>query len=355
MSVESGLALLLLAVLAVGGCSGVGQPGEYERKPDCRFAASACAEGFRCTRVIRTWSCRPVENLAGVQAKADPGDHVTDALEAPDRSAKPKVPLDLVNCIRIDGRLFMMGTTNGHPRTRPVHVVSVPTLDVARTETTVAQYRACVIAGTCGKPTGCDMQESTWRQEGLDEHPVNCVSWQQANVFCKWTGGRLLSEAEWEYAARGGGRKHAFPWGSEKATCERVVMNEGGEAGDVDSSGPGCDKGRTWPACSMQAGNTKQGLCDMAGNVREWVEDCQYDNYEGAPEDANPWTVLCRGSYRVTRGGGFYDGVADLRATSRNWSSSSRTDRGIGFRCAKSVGANARDAAVSVEQQASKS
>ncbi|HQC44850.1 MAG TPA: formylglycine-generating enzyme family protein, partial [Myxococcota bacterium] len=145
---------------------------------------------------------------------------------------------------------------------RPVHRVTVPTFEMSKTQVTVDQYIACVNVGACTEPDTEDY--CNWIKSDRGSHPVNCVSWNQAQAFARWAGGRLPSEAEWEYAARSGGRDWKYPWGDEEATCERAVISEGGN---------GCGRGSTWPVCSKPSGNTTHGLCDMAGNVWEWVQD----------------------------------------------------------------------------------
>jgi formylglycine-generating enzyme required for sulfatase activity len=114
------------------------------------------------------------------------------------------------------------------------------------------------------------------------------VDWNQAKTFSAWVGGRLPSEAEWEYAARSAGKDRKYPWGDEDATCERAVISGCGSA--------------TAPVCSKPAGNTQQGLCDMAGNAWEWVQDWYHGSYNGAPTDGSAWESPT-GSYRVGRGG----------------------------------------------------
>jgi formylglycine-generating enzyme required for sulfatase activity len=161
---------------------------------------------------------------------------------------------------------------------------------------------------------------------------VNCVTWHQAKRYCeKWAGGRLPSEAEWEYAARSAGQAITYPWGDEKATCHYAVMN-------VDAHTAGCDTGRTMEVCSKKPGNTDQGLCDMAGNVWEWVEDDWHYNYKGAPDDGSAWLDDPRGSDRVVRGGSFVNAAGYLRAANRNVVGPSVYNFFNGFRCARLTG-----------------
>lgn len=205
-----------------------------------------------------------------------------------------------IQWVSIPGGSFMMGSEGGADDEKPRHRVTIKSFQLAKTEVTNRQYRACVEAGACSAPDS---------YEGEDDHPVVKVDWEQARKFSEWAGGRLPTEAEWEYAARGAGRDQKFPWGNEEATCARAVMKDGGY---------GCGKGSSWPVCSKTAGNTAQGLCDMLGNVWEWTQDCfQYGGYTGAPTDGSAWESPAVSEYRVYRGGAWGDVAEDVRSAMR--------------------------------------
>jgi sulfatase modifying factor 1 len=176
------------------------------------------------------------------------------------------------------------------------------TLDLELTEVTVSAYGQCVNAGECTTPDSGGA--CNWGVAGREQHPVNCVDWFQATAYCAWSGGRLPTEFEWEFAATNWGTTDE-PWGSGAATCTVAVMVEGDD---------GCGEGRTWPVCSKPAGNTQAGHCDLAGNVWEW-------------------TSTKSRSFRVLRGGSWIHGASLVGATARVEDVPSRRYFGLGFRC----------------------
>ena len=231
----------------------------------------------------------------------------------------------------------MMGSNKGDGDEKPVHRVSVKAFQMNRAEVTVAQYGACVKTRRCTRPHWDDgtcfvYKGGKWVKGRLPasfrsgSQPAVCVDWNQARAFCRWAGGRLPSEAEWEYAARSGGKNIQYPWGNQKATCSRAVM--------LDGSGNGCGKDRTWPVCSKPAGNTAQGLCDMAGNVYEWMEDRWHGSYTGAPKNGRAWTAGTN-KRRVLRGGSWNSHVDYVRAANRFNITPAVRDHYLGFRCAR--------------------
>lgn len=239
-----------------------------------------------------------------------------------------------IQWVRIPGGTFTMGSTDSDLKwSKPAHQVSVKSFQLAKTLVTNKQYKACVTAGACAAAHVSDGKcyisgVSPFSEDSLpysfqgDDQPVVCVDWNQAQDFSQWVGGRLPSEAEWEYAARSLGKDYEYPWGNEAATCERAVIFEGGR---------GCGREATWPVCSKPAGNTAQGLCDMAGNAWQWTQDWYRESYDGAPTDGRAWESPA-GSGRVLRGGSWFEDAGEARSAYRG-----RVDPGdpgyhIGFR-----------------------
>ncbi|MFI5348011.1 MAG: formylglycine-generating enzyme family protein, partial [Elusimicrobiota bacterium] len=223
--------------------------------------------------------------------------------------------------VTISSGVFTMGSDDPDlPDSRPRHRVTLKSFQMAETLVTNKQYKACVAAGACTAAhysdgecwlyTGKSRASGGWRPSKVpdsyqgDDQPVVCVYWEQARTFSEWVGGRLPSEAEWEYAARSEGRDRKYPWGDEYPTCKRAAIWS-------------CEDGASAPVCSRPAGNTAQGLCDMAGDDWEWVQDSYHDSYVGAPARGTAWMVA--GSSHVSRGGSVYDAPELLRSAYRNY------------------------------------
>ena len=242
-----------------------------------------------------------------------------------------------IEWVTIPGGSFTLGSDSSLKDEGPAHSVAIKSFELAKTLVTNKQYKACVAAGACTAAHVVDeecyvypLSTTNWGRlpDSFlgDEEPAVCVDWNQAEAFSKWVGGRLPSEAEWEYAARSAGKDRKYPWGNEDATCERAVINEGGA---------GCGRNATWPVCSKPKGNTEQGLCDMTGNAAEWVRDWYHESYNGAPRDGGARESPA-GTTRVSRGGFWYgiDGVARLGfRSSGNPGDGANT---VGFRPARS-------------------
>jgi formylglycine-generating enzyme required for sulfatase activity len=205
---------------------------------------------------------------------------------------------------------FVMGSPEdepGHDRKEgPQHEVAIErSFAVSEFEVTFDEWAYCASFRSCQNQK---RQDEGW---GEGNRPVIKVSWDDARDYAAWLSthtGRpyhLLSEAEWEYAARAGS-KSAYSWG-----------NDGGSGNaDCDRCGSRWDKATTAPVGSFSA--NAFGLYDMHGNVWEWVEDCWHDTYDGAPSDGSAWTASCdKADQHVVRGGSWEDTVVDLRAAAR--------------------------------------
>lgn len=156
-------------------------------------------------------------------------------------------------------------------REMPYVQVSLPNYYIDETEVTQAAFQECVDAGACSHHMDDGTCEFTDEYpSGTQFHgkrkPVVCVDYYQALEYCKWIGKRLPSEDEWEKAARGTDGR-CFPWGNDGNVCEYTVA-----FGPVEWEGVSyCGPGHTMDVCSKTLGNSPYGLCDMSGNVSEWV------------------------------------------------------------------------------------
>jgi|GEM_PF-867020 len=205
----------------------------------------------------------------------------------------------------------------------PYHEVTLSGYYIDTMEVTVSAYGDCVTAGGCTAPTTGSF--CNWGVAGKDNHPVNCVDWTQATAYCTWAGKRLPTEAEWEKAARGtDGRK--YPWGNETATCHYAVMFDGDHV---------CGGGEATSAvCEMPAGDSPYGLCDMSGNVWEWVSDWYDSGYYADSPSSNP-TGPDSSWGRVVRGGAYDAAPSIIRVSKRLDSVPSYAGDNLGFRCAR--------------------
>ncbi|MFI5361313.1 MAG: formylglycine-generating enzyme family protein [Elusimicrobiota bacterium] len=227
------------------------------------------------------------------------------------REARANAAAAGVVWVKIPGGTFQMGSPYNDEG--PIHPVAVKAFELAKTLVTNNQYEMCVAARAC-----TEAKSYGAKFEGGDQ-PVVGVDWNQATAFARWVGGRLPSEAEWEFAARSGGKDRRYPWGNQDATCELANILD-------------CD-GATAPVCARPAGNTEQGLCDMAGNAWEWVQDWNHGSYTGAPADGSAWDDS--GKNRVFRGGSWRFDTQSARCTSRFASSPGAKFAGLGFRPAR--------------------
>jgi len=207
-------------------------------------------------------------------------------------------------------------------------IISTP-FAVSKFEITFDEWDACLKAGGCG---GYRPDDEGW---GRGERPVINISWEDGQAYANWlshkTGKpyRLLSEAEWEYAARAG-TTTPFSHGNS------VLPSEANYNGSTDGSGPSdVNRQRTMPVGSFPANGF--GLHDMHGNVSEWVEDCWQDEYSArTPADGSAWLEgNCNG--RVVRGGSWEDSQTELRSAARTGGNKEDRFYTDGLRIARSL------------------
>jgi formylglycine-generating enzyme required for sulfatase activity len=217
---------------------------------------------------------------------------------------------------------FEMGSREGAgmPNERPQHAVTIKApFAVSKFEATFADWDACVSFGSCRQ-----VDDDGW---GRERRPVINVSWDDAKQYVDWlsrlTGKsyRLLSEAEWEYAARANSRT-AYSFGDDPAQLAQYAWYSADPEGLTHAVG-----GKKANAF---------GLYDMHGNVWEWVEDCYRENYDGVPNDG---TAFLSGdcSERVGRGGSWYSDPEKLRSAMRGWNATGYRDNQLGFRVARTL------------------
>ena len=178
----------------------------------------------------------------------------------------------------------------------------------------------------------CDSKYQTWTNTlGANENlPITCIDWYEAFAFCAWDGGRLATQAEWEYAAAGGSEERVYPWGSTDpgANANLAVWS-------CFYNGTGACSGimNIAPVGSVPAGNGKWGQSDLAGNLWEWVFDWQSWSYAVPCDDC---AAITASSGRVYRGGGFLSQSASvLRATYSTGYNPDGRVYDVGARCAR--------------------
>jgi formylglycine-generating enzyme required for sulfatase activity len=224
---------------------------------------------------------------------------------------------------------FTMGCTPGDARCDPAQLPPRQiTFDrgfwMARTEVTVGAYKK--FAGeTATRLPEAPAFNAGWSK---DDHPMVNVTWDDARAYCAWSGGRMPSEAEWEYAARGGHPDWFQPWGNEPAACAPGAPN-----GARFDDGAACRKAGTERVAAY--GPNGFGLHDIAGNAWEWCADEWNSNYSDAPSDGRAFEEGSTSSRRVLRGGSWINGADYLRVSIRSRWYQNRGRDFIGFRCVR--------------------
>ncbi len=280
--------------------------GETQRSGedgDAGEAQASCENGF----------IAPVTALnAPLCVKPGSGESFRDCPECPEMAAVPSGAFTMGSPMSEEGR---------YPNEGPPHEVTIAKpFAVSRFSVTVAEYLACMKEGACKpaewqKPggkynisTASDSSLYKRLRESLigDRYPIVGATWDDAKAYAKWLSGkteqnyRLLSEAEFEYAARAGGRE-PFWWGRSISTSQANFNGTHTYAGSEE----GEYRAKPVPVKSFQP--NPWGLYQMHGNVWSWIEDCWADSYEGRPRTARParWSAarstFCEGAPGTTR------------------------------------------------------
>jgi formylglycine-generating enzyme required for sulfatase activity len=333
-------------------------PSDYEAYlkayPNGRFAtlAKARIERLRASGSAKPATSAPAAPPAATATPAAPAPKpapATPAAAAPEKArsaassatatataaARPAVKTatgeikDCPTCpvlIPISPGSFTMGSNNDDPAEKPPHKVAIAhPYAIGKTEVTVEQWNACVDAGACTRIAPDSESNGTPAANA----PMRNISWDDAQVYVKWlskVGGkpyRLPTEAEWEYAARGG--THSTYWWGEQmkkgtADCK--------DCGDPYSAQAPTQVGSFTP--------NPFGLYDMNGSVWEWVADCWHGSYKGAPADGRTWDdPSC--SVRVIRGGSWREGASYMQSATRFKYSASVRQSQNGFRVVREI------------------
>lgn len=242
-----------------------------------------------------------IENLIGAAEKSQA------QREAPEAKARYQARIN--NMVLIPAGEFQMGSLEGERDEYPRHMVYLDAYYIDKHEVTVGQYK------DFAKDAGRAMREQeSW---STDRHPIVNVDWHDADAYCKWAGGRLPTEAEWEKAARGG-TNTTYSFADDKSKLGEYAWYSGNSNRQAHPVG--------------QKKANQYGLYDMHGNVWEWVSDWYYEDYYRNSPEKNPQGPDS-GSLRGLRGGAWLHG--NLRAAARYWNfpDYDPTDHYNGFRC----------------------
>jgi formylglycine-generating enzyme required for sulfatase activity len=273
---------------------------------------------FTVTRPYMLGEVRPYVLAADAEQTLKPGNSFKECAK------------DCPEMVVVPAGEFIMGSSASEPsrnNEKPQHnVVFARPFAVARFDVTFDDWDACVAYGDC--PGVSD--SGGW---GHGRQPVINVTWGDARHYAAWlsrmTGKlyRLLSEAEFEYAARAG-TQTAYPWGNEignnNANCAGCGSRSSGQPSPVGSFAP-----------------NRFGLYDMHGNIWQWMEDCYHGDYRGAPQDGSPWVEGADCNQRVVRSGSWLNDPQAARSAYRSRTAVDDRDARLGFRVGRTLSAGA--------------
>lgn len=240
--------------------------------------------------------------------------------------------------IYVPGGLFSIGDDESpESDEKPAQVIRLDAYYLDETEVTNAEYAQCVAAGVCPRPVRTDAayHGAYFDNPEFADYPVIFVNWYSADAFCRWRGGRLPSEAEWEFAAGfdpAEGVKKRYPWGDSfdgtrlnfcDINCPRDNRSAEWDDGHRDTA----------PVGSYPEGRSPVGVYDMLGNVMEWVGDWyDFRAYQNIT-DTNPRGPT-EGDFKSLRGGSWLSPIEDLSVVNRSSFDPTVAQTNLGFRCA---------------------
>ena len=277
--------------------------------------------------------------------------NIKDCADCPDMVVLPSGSFLMGSSVE-EQSLANAAGTEGTAWENPQHYVRVPSFVAGRYPVTKGEFATFVSSSgyrtEAERGDGCERYADkewkkdpsyNWRNVGFfqgDDHPVVCVSWNDAQAYIQWLSRisgnsyRLFSEAERQYAARGG-TQAAFWWGESITTSQ---ANYNGTR-SYNGSPKGQYRQATVPVKSFNA--NPFGLYDVHGNVWQWTQDCWHETYSGAPTDGSAWITGCIDNRRVRSGGSWGGYPGDVRSAFRGRQNPDyRNNRG-GFRLARDL------------------
>ncbi len=213
--------------------------------------------------------------------------------------------------VAIPAGSFAMGTLAGDPDARPIRHPAMGAFEMDAREVTLREYLVCVGKHACSPPSTFH-EMCNLRRPNAGNHPVNCVTFDEAAAYCRWAGKRLPTECEWEYAAHGK-QVQEYPWGDQppqgRACYNRLRGNQG-----------------TCPVGDHPTDRSPFGVLNLAGNVTEWTMTpyCYYDGTQ------------CEDGAVATRGGSWdTNNPVFATVTYRDFVRKQERGHNLGFRCAR--------------------
>ena len=273
---------------------------------------------------------RTVETTSTLPAE-EPGITEEGALGTAESTTRPVGPTntDGAETILVPAGSFWMGSTDANSLAdadeMPYHLISLDAFHLYTHEVTNEMYAVCAAAGACLPVNVMDSGPTLHAGDpAFANFPVVGVDWNMAHDYCAWADGRLPTEAEWEYAARGL-ESLIYPWGAEDPACDRVNML-------------GCQvPPDTVEAGSYALGNSPFDVWDLSGNVWEWVHDWYADGSYALSVAVNPIGPYMyqdvEHPLKVARGGGLYSEPIAVRSANRVGTNPYRAYDDVGFRC----------------------